>query len=437
MTATTTSSASARNTAEPVSVLATDELADLDAVVLTPAHQFPPVVLGPERRTALLAWAVGADAMIIVDDYDAEYRYDRQPIGALHGLDPGRVVYAGSVSKTLAPALRLGWLVAPARLAEAVAREKAADDLGTPVVEQLALADFLERGELDRHLRGTRLEYRRRRDALVGALRRYLPQARVAGVAAGLHLAVYLPEGTDEAAALAAARGRGIGTAGLSEHRTQPGPPALLLGYGRITQPSIDAGVRAVSAALTRRSPHQVANPASSEHHDPSSERRISPAGRRALMGAGIAELVADGRLDSARSRRPGPPGRSALHGQREDYRARMDCSALKLVEFPADDPERALRFWRGLLGVPLEPRTPEQGEGWQSSPDSGPAIGVHARGGGPGDTRSLPYFEVDDMPRALQSVSALGGAVIHPGGSWAVCKDSEGTPFGLAARTI
>jgi predicted enzyme related to lactoylglutathione lyase len=113
-----------------------------------------------------------------------------------------------------------------------------------------------------------------------------------------------------------------------------------------------------------------------------------------------------------------------------------MERSPLRLIEFPADDPGRALSFWRELLGVPFEPRTAEQGEGWLSGPESGPAIGLHPRGRGPGDTFSLPYFEVDDMARALESVTALGGAVIHPGESWAVCKDSEGTPFGLAART-
>jgi predicted enzyme related to lactoylglutathione lyase len=112
-----------------------------------------------------------------------------------------------------------------------------------------------------------------------------------------------------------------------------------------------------------------------------------------------------------------------------------MESSPLKLIEFPADDPERALAFWRGLLGVALDPRTAGEGEGWQSSADGGPAIGVHPRGRGPGDTWSLPYFEVGDMKRALESVTALGGTVVHPGEAWAVCKDSEGTPFGLAAR--
>jgi predicted enzyme related to lactoylglutathione lyase len=111
-----------------------------------------------------------------------------------------------------------------------------------------------------------------------------------------------------------------------------------------------------------------------------------------------------------------------------------MERSPLRLIELPADDPERALRFWRGLLGISLEPRTPEQGEGWQTGSDPA-AVGIHPRGRGPGDTWSLPYFEVDDVAAALRSVEELGGSVVHPGESWAVCKDSEGTPFGLAAR--
>jgi predicted enzyme related to lactoylglutathione lyase len=106
----------------------------------------------------------------------------------------------------------------------------------------------------------------------------------------------------------------------------------------------------------------------------------------------------------------------------------------LALIEFPADDPERALRFWGGLLGVELEPRTEDEGSGWQS-PSTAPPIGVHARGRGPGDTFSLPYFAVDDLPQALERVVALGGSIVHPGERWAICRDSEGSPFGLAAR--
>jgi predicted enzyme related to lactoylglutathione lyase len=107
-------------------------------------------------------------------------------------------------------------------------------------------------------------------------------------------------------------------------------------------------------------------------------------------------------------------------------------ASPVALIEFPADDPERALRFWSGLLGLTLEPRS--KGEGWQT-PHGGAAVGVHARGRGPGDSFSLPYFEVDDLPDALAQVPSLGGSVIHPGEIWAICKDSEGSPFGLAQR--
>jgi GntR family transcriptional regulator/MocR family aminotransferase len=228
--------------------------ADVDVVLVTPAHQFPTgVVLAPERRAALLGWA-RRGGLVLEDDYDAEYRYDRPPVGAVQGLAPERVVYAGSVSKTLAPALRLGWLVVPESLVGELAQAKAQDDLGTPVIEQLALADFVERGELDRHLRRTRGAYRRRRDALIAALARHLPTVRVSGIAAGLHLLAHLPAGVDEPAVVEAARARGIGLQGLREHRLLPGPAALLLGYGRIAEPAIEPGVRELAAAVGWRS---------------------------------------------------------------------------------------------------------------------------------------------------------------------------------------
>jgi GntR family transcriptional regulator/MocR family aminotransferase len=170
------------------------ERSDVGAVLVTPAHQYPTgVVLAPERRAALVAWAADRDAFVLEDDYDAEYRYDRQPVGALQGLDPQRVAYMSSISKTVAPALRVGWLVAPPALTEAIEREKFADDRGTPVLTQLGLAVLLERGALDRHIRSSRLVYRRRRDALVAALGRELPELRTHGAAAGLHLLVDLP----------------------------------------------------------------------------------------------------------------------------------------------------------------------------------------------------------------------------------------------------
>jgi GntR family transcriptional regulator/MocR family aminotransferase len=180
---------------------------DADGVVLTPAHQHPTgALLSPERRTALLAWLRERDTVAIEDDYDAEYRYDRAAVGALQGLEPDRIVYAGSASKTLAPALRMGWLVVPARLFDTVALEKEIADMGTARIEQLAFADFIVRGELDRHLRRMRVRYRARRDALVDALAEALPEAAVRGIAAGLHATVELPETDDEQAILSEAR---------------------------------------------------------------------------------------------------------------------------------------------------------------------------------------------------------------------------------------
>jgi len=182
------------------------DAADVDAVVVTAAHQYPTGgVLPPERRVALLAWAERSGGLIVEDDYDAEFRYDREPIGALQGLRPGRVVYAGSASKILAPGLRLGWFVVPTALSDRVARAKLVADLGSPAIDQLAFADFLAHGELDRHLRRMRAIYRARRDALLVALARHLPELRPVGASAGLHVLAWLPPDVDEAAVIAAA----------------------------------------------------------------------------------------------------------------------------------------------------------------------------------------------------------------------------------------
>ena len=170
---------------------------DADAVLVTPAHQFPTgAVLAPERRRALLAWG----GIVLEDDYDSEYRYDRAPVGTLQRLAPDRVVYLGTTSKTLAPALRLGWLVAPPALGRAIAQERWAVDSGGPSIDARAYARLLATGEVDRHLRRTRRDYRERRDRLVAALSERLPECAIAGVAAGLHLLLRLPPGTDEAA---------------------------------------------------------------------------------------------------------------------------------------------------------------------------------------------------------------------------------------------
>jgi GntR family transcriptional regulator / MocR family aminotransferase len=229
------------------------ERTDADAVALTPAHQHPTgVVLAGERRTALLAWLRGRGAIAIEDDYDAEFRYDRAAVGALQGLDPDRVVYAGSTSKTLAPALRLGWMVVPGGLLEEVSHQKLIADMGTARIEQFAFADFLARGELDRHLRRMRVAYRARRDAIVAALAESLPEAAVRGIAAGLHATVALPDGDDEKAILAEARRRRLELAVMAEHRIEArdGPPTLLLGFARMAEPAIRSGVREVAEAV-------------------------------------------------------------------------------------------------------------------------------------------------------------------------------------------
>jgi GntR family transcriptional regulator/MocR family aminotransferase len=200
-----------------------------DAVVLTPSHQWPTgSVLSAENRAAVLRWAAERGAVIIEDDYDAEYRYDRTPVGALQGLAPDRVVYAGSASKTLAPGLRLGWFVMPGHLAEPMAEAKIVADRGSPALEQLALADLITRGEFDRHLRRMRPVSRRRRDALLAALARRLPGLRPAGVSAGLHLVTWLPPHLDEATVVQAAAREGLApkdngtTSGIKE--PEPGP---------------------------------------------------------------------------------------------------------------------------------------------------------------------------------------------------------------------
>jgi GntR family transcriptional regulator/MocR family aminotransferase len=229
------------------------ERADPDAVVLTPAHQHPTgVVLTGERRTALLAWLREHDAIAIEDDYDAEYRYDRAAIGALQGLDPDRVIYAGSTSKTLAPALRLGWLVVPPSLLQAVIHEKVFADRGTASIEQHAFADFLARGQLDRHLRRMRARYRGRRDALVGALTEALPKAAVRGVAAGLHVTVELPDSYNEQAIKEEARDRRVELETMSDYRLEPRDrsPTLILGYAQMSEPAIRAGVHELAKAV-------------------------------------------------------------------------------------------------------------------------------------------------------------------------------------------
>jgi len=225
---------------------------DADAVIVTPAHQFPTgSVLSSERRAALIEWAEAREGLIIEDDYDAEYRYGGSAVGALQGLAPERVVYVGSASKRLAPGMRLGWLLIPSWLAWPLISAKAVEDSGSEVIGQLALHYFIARGELDRHIRRMRRRYERRREALLGALARWLPEVRVGEGAAGLFELVELPDEVDEAALIAAAAERGVGVEGLSLHCFTPSDrPGLVLGFGGLPEPAVEQGVRTIAKAL-------------------------------------------------------------------------------------------------------------------------------------------------------------------------------------------
>lgn len=226
---------------------------EVRAVILTPTHQFPTgTALAPERRQALVAWANKRDATIIEDDYDAEFRYDREPVGALQGLAPDRVALIGSVSKSLAPALRLGWVVSPAPLLDTLTEDKRLSDRGSPTLEQRALASLIESGRYDRHLRHMRGAYGARRDTLVTALAKQAPGTVLTGLAAGFHAVVHLADTADEQAIVNEARGRSIGLYGMSPYRGsgRSGPPQLVLGFGNLSESAIERGITAISDLL-------------------------------------------------------------------------------------------------------------------------------------------------------------------------------------------
>ncbi|GLW23136.1 GntR family transcriptional regulator [Microbispora amethystogenes] len=226
--------------------------ADADAVVLTPSHQWPTGgVLSAAARAEVIRWAERRGAIVVEDDYDAEYRYDRSPVGAMQGLAPDHVVYCGTASKTLAPGLRLGWLVLPPHLVADVAAAKVLADRGSPVIDQLTFADFLARGEFDRHLRRMRPVYRRRRDALLGALRTHLPDLEPAGIAAGQHVVAWLPPELDEAAVVTAAARHGLAIHGVGPYRIAgTGPGGLIFGYATLGEAAIAEGVALLATAI-------------------------------------------------------------------------------------------------------------------------------------------------------------------------------------------
>ncbi len=214
-----------------------DALARLDvrAAVVTPAHQYPTgVTLQPARRNQLVSWAQDRDGFVVEDDYDGEFRYDRQPVGALQGLDPEHVIYCGTASKTIAPGIRLGWLVLPEHLVDPVAEAQRLHGASPPTLEQLAFAYLLRGGHIDRHLRRVRVGYRRRRDLLVAALDDLRPPLVPSGIAAGLHLVVKLAD-VGEAEVRSLAKGRGIALAFLSDHHHHRRDPekGLVVGYAR------------------------------------------------------------------------------------------------------------------------------------------------------------------------------------------------------------
>ncbi|MEV8414485.1 PLP-dependent aminotransferase family protein [Streptomyces niveus] len=230
------------------------ELRGVDAVLTTPAHQFPTgAALHPDRRAAMVDWARGAGGLILEDDYDGEFRYDRQPVGALQGLDPERVVYLGTASKSLAPGLRLAWMVLPKALVGEVVEAKGDVATVPSTLDQLTLAEFIASGAYDRHVRSMRLRYRRRRDQLVEALAERAPECRVTGISAGLHAVVELPPGTDERTMIEAAAWQGLGIQGLSGFRhpsVAPGRDALVIGYGAPTDSAWTGALDALCRVL-------------------------------------------------------------------------------------------------------------------------------------------------------------------------------------------
>jgi GntR family transcriptional regulator / MocR family aminotransferase len=221
------------------------------AALITPAHQFPSgAALAPARREAIVRWARAADAVLIEDDYDAEFRYDRRPVAALQGMAPERVVLIGSLSKSVAPGFGLGWAVMPAALRE---RVRLGDVARPSTLDQAALARFIDAGDLERHLRAVRGRFRRRRAALLAAIERELPGLRVTGIAAGMHAVLELPPGVRATDAAAAADTLGVAVSPLARYRVSAAasaPEALVLGYGNLSDSLVDESVARLARGI-------------------------------------------------------------------------------------------------------------------------------------------------------------------------------------------
>ena len=233
---------------------------DVGGVLLTPAHQFPlGVALDPARRRQVVGWAADTGALVVEDDYDGEFRYDRQAVGAVQSLAPDQVIYAGTAAKSLAPGLRLAWLVLPAGLVDEVVDARQRRGMFPSALDQLTLAELVVSGGFDRHVRRARLSYRRRRDRLLSALARHAPQVEVSGIAAGLHALAHLPAaGPTEAEIVARAAEHGLALEGLGAF-THPAPapgddrrgPALVVGYGTPPDHAYTATLARLTAVLS------------------------------------------------------------------------------------------------------------------------------------------------------------------------------------------
>jgi GntR family transcriptional regulator/MocR family aminotransferase len=222
------------------------------AVIVSPAHQFPAgVVMTPQRRAMLLAWARDSGGLIIEDDYDAEFRYDRRPVGVLQGAGQSSVALIGSATKTLSPAMGVGWMVTPPALTPFV-HAAIVRPSGPPVIDQLAFAAFVNGGHYDRHLRAARIRYRARRYRLVEAIAAHLPECRISGAAAGLHMLLHLPEGTNATAATRLSLAAGVRVANLDVYRFSPiqREPGLVLGYGNLADHQAEAAVARLALAI-------------------------------------------------------------------------------------------------------------------------------------------------------------------------------------------
>jgi GntR family transcriptional regulator/MocR family aminotransferase len=242
------------------------QLQDANAVLLTAAHQFPlGGALAPDRRSLAVRWASENSGLVIEDDYDGEFRYDRDPVGAMQALAPDHVIYAGTASKSLAPGLRLGWLALPTSFVQPVVEAQALTMRNVGSIDQLTLAELITSGAYDRHVRRGRLIYRRRRDQLVTALRRDSPRSKVTGIAAGLHVMLRLESGFGEDELIADAADRGLALEGLGEYSptNDPRPAALVIGYGGPPAHAYTAAVARLTAVLSEAERRATARSAS------------------------------------------------------------------------------------------------------------------------------------------------------------------------------